>query len=85
MVAQKVPYRFRGTFTQNFGVYHQSSESFFASTPWQLSLGLDAEIPTALSGLPVSFNLGLYGDIGKLYQNSVGVTVRITYGGSTNL
>ena len=85
MVAQKVPYRFRGTFTQNFGVYHQSSESFFASTPWQLSLGLDAEIPTALSGLPVSFNLGLYGDIGKLYHNSVGVTVRITYGGSRNL
>lgn len=84
-VAQKVPYRFRGTFTRNFGVYHQGESSFFASTPWQLSLGLDAEVTPAVTGLPVSFNLGIYGDIGKVYPNSAGISVRITYRGQSKL
>lgn len=84
-VAKKVPYRFRGTFTQNFGTYHQGADSFFASRPWQLSLGLDAEIVPALTGLPVSFNIGVYGDIGKVYHNSAGITIRITYRGQSNL
>jgi hypothetical protein len=82
---KKIPYRFRGTFTQNFGVYHQGAESFFASTPWQLSLGLDAELTPSLTNLPVSFNLGVYGDFGKVYQNSAGFTVKITYGGGCRL
>ena len=82
---KKIPYRFRGTFTQNFGVYHQGAESFFASTPWQLSLGLDAELTPSLTNLPVSFYLGVYGDFGKVYQNSAGFTVKITYGGGCRL
>jgi hypothetical protein len=66
-------------------VYHQGAESFFASTPWQLSLGLDAELTPSLTNLPVSFNLGVYGDFGKVYQNSAGFTVKITYGGGCRL
>lgn len=84
VLAGKVPYRFRGTFTQNFGIYNQAAESFFTSTPWQLSLGLDAELSPSLTGLPVSFSLGVYGDIGKVYQNSLGLTLKVSYGGRRN-
>lgn len=82
MVAGKIPYRFRGTFTRNFGVYHQAEDSFFASVPWQLSLGLDAGLPSSLTGLPVSFSAGVYGDFGKVFQNSIGLTLKVSYKGA---
>ncbi|MBE6215038.1 MAG: capsule assembly Wzi family protein [Bacteroidales bacterium] len=74
----KVPYRFKAVFTENFGTYSGP----LPSVPWQLSLALEADIKGSLTGLPVSFSAGIYGDIGKLYQNSAGLTFRITYAGS---
>lgn len=73
----KVPYRFKATFTENFGTYRNP----FPSKLCQLSLALEASLTKDITTLPVVFTVGLYGDIGKLYQNTAGLTFRITYGG----
>ena len=77
VVAQKVPYRFKATFTENFGTYSTP----YAGVPWQLSLALEADATKKATSLPVAFSLGIYGDFGKLYQNSVGLTLRFSYDG----
>lgn len=78
-VISKVPYRFKATFTENFGTYRDP----FPSKLCQLSLALEASLPGELTGLPVAFSVGLYGDVGKLYQNSAGLTLKVTYKGSS--
>ena len=75
VVAGAVPYRFKSTFTENFGTYG----SPFADGTWQLSLALEAELNKELTRLPLQFSVGLYGDIGRMYQNSVGLTLRMNY------
>lgn len=77
MVARKVPYRFKATFTENFGTYFTP----YANTPWQLSLALEADATKEATSLPVAFSVGVYGDVGKLYPSSAGLTLRITYDG----
>ena len=77
MVARKVPYRFKATYTDNFGTYGKP----YAGVPWQLSLALEADATKQVTSLPVSFSVGVYGDVGKLYPNSVGLTLRISYDG----
>ena len=77
MVARKVPYRFKATYTDNFGTYGKP----YAGVPWQLSLALEADATKQTTSLPVSFSVGVYGDVGKLYPNSVGLTLRISYDG----
>ena len=77
IVARKIPYRFKVTYTDNFGTYF----SPYASVPWQLSLALEADATRQVTSLPVAFSVGLYGDIGKLYPSSAGLTFRITYNG----
>jgi hypothetical protein len=77
-----VPYIFRGTYTRNYGNYHQKESSFFASTPWQLSLGLELEFGREVTNLPLTLGVGAYGDFGQLYQDSVGLTLRFIYGDS---
>ena len=77
MVAAKVPYRFKATFTENFGTYGAP----YPETPWQLSLALEADAVKSFTRLPVTFSLGIYGDVGKLYPDSAGLTLRISYDG----
>ena len=77
IVARRVPYRFKVTYTDNFGTYFAP----YASVPWQLSLALEADATRQVTSLPVAFSVGLYGDIGKLYPSSAGLTFRITYNG----
>ena len=77
VVARKVPYRFKATFTENFGTYGVP----YPETPWQLSLALEADAVKSFTRLPVTFSLGIYGDIGKLYPGSAGLTLRISYDG----
>ena len=79
VVAEKIPYSFKATYTVNYGVYNQSESSYFESRPWQLSLALDAEVGRRLWKLPVEMTLGVYGDIGELYQNSIGLMLKISY------
>lgn len=78
MVARKVPYRFKATFTENFGTYGVP----YPATPWQLSLALEADLAKRLTRLPVVFSLGIYGDVGRLYPDSVGLTLKVSYAGS---
>ena len=79
VVAEKIPYSFKATYTVNYGVYNQSESSYFESRPWQLSLALEAEVGRRLWKLPVERTLGVYGDIGELYQNSIGLMLKISY------
>lgn len=73
VIAQKVPYRFKSTFTENFGTYTMP----LASQPWQLSLALEAD--KAFGDMTLS--VGVYGDVGKLYQNGAGLTFKLAYYG----
>ena len=79
MVASKVPYAMKITYTGNYGVYNQPASSYFESKPWQLSLALEAGLGRDILNMPLDLSVGLYGDIGKLYRNSVGLTLKITY------
>ena len=78
IVKQKIPYRFKATFTENFGLYYTP----YDTGVWQLSMALEADIIKEATSLPVTFSVGLYGDIGRLYQNTAGLTFKISYGGS---
>lgn len=78
-VIAELPYTFKGTFTQNFGRYHQGNSSFFATTPWQLSLAFEMELGRAISSLPLNMSVGIYGDIGEVYPNTAGLSLRLSY------
>ena len=80
-VNKKIPYSFKATYTSNLGNYHQGDESFFASKPWQLSLALEAGVGSRVWKQPLDITLGVYGDIGKLYQDSIGLTLKLDYRG----
>ena len=82
VIMDSVPYIFKGTYTRNYGNYLQGESSFFASTPWQLSLGLEFEFGRDVTNLPLTLGVGAYGDFGELYQNSVGLTLRFIYNDS---
>ena len=47
--------------------------------PWQLSLAFDLGLERLFRAAPVNLNIGLYGDIGQLYQNSAGLTLKLSY------
>ncbi len=78
---KKVPYRFLATYSFNYGKYNQSESSPFASTPQQFSMALEAEFGHRLfdKNLPFAVTLGLYADIGEVYQDCFGFTLRFTY------
>ena len=77
--AKGLPYAFKGTFSLNYGVYNQSETSFFVSRPWQLSLAFDLGLKKFMTNMPIDLNVGIYGDVGQLYQDSVGLTLKLTY------
>ena len=76
----KIPYRALATYTKNMGKYKQPETSFFARYPRQLSLALELEFGEKMHDLPVDFAIGAYADWGQLYQDSVGLTLRVIYG-----
>ena len=78
----KLPYAFKATYSSNWGRYFREGQGFFASHPKQLSLALEVELAEQVTNIPVSFMVGAYGDIGKVYKNSAGLSLRIIYGGS---
>lgn len=75
----EIPYTFKGTYTRNYGRYKQGDASFFATTPWQLSLALEMELGKKMARLPLNLAIGLYGDIGEVYQDCAGLTLKISY------
>ena len=77
-----VPYGFKTTYSSNWGRFGMPADSRFHSHPWQLSLAFELELGRNLTNLPVAFAVGAYGDFGQLYQNCVGLSLRITCGDS---
>lgn len=78
-MVENVPYSFKATYTSNWGTYFNPTGSIFNDRPWQLSLALELEFGKDITNLPMTLAVGAYGDIGKLYQNSFGLTLRIRY------
>lgn len=78
--ARTVPYRFLFTYSRNFGQYSQRLGMFDAA-PQQFSLALEGEVPHLGRSLPLSLGIGLYGDFGQVYQDSFGLTIRLSYTG----
>ena len=66
-----IPYTLKTTFSSNWGTYHIGEDHFFYTKPWQLSMALEFEFGR--------YAVGAYGDIGKVYQNSAGLTFRVAY------
>ena len=82
-LVRKIPYRFKATYSKNFGQYYQSV-SLFETAPWQVSLALEVDVPRLFRNLPVSFSIGAYGDTGELYEDSFGLILKLSYGGQWN-
>ena len=78
VISHKVPYRFKATYTENYGTYSAA----LPDRPWQLSLALEAD---ALTHLPVVFSAGIYSDVGRFYPDSFGLTLKVSYKGSRRL
>lgn len=75
-----VPYRFRATYSSNWGRY--SNSPVFESRPKQLSLALEVELGEQVTDMPMAVAVGAYADFGKLYKNSAGLTLRMSWRGS---
>ena len=84
-VAWSVPYSFKATYSSNWGRYADQGKGFFASHPQQLSLALEVELSEQVTNIPLTFAIGAYGDFGKVYANSAGISLRILYGGFRTL
>lgn len=82
-LAGKVPYALKATYTVNYGVYNQEASSVFAKKPSQLSLAFEVGWVKPFK-LPVDISLGIYGDVGELYQDSVGLTLKLGYRNTIN-
>lgn len=83
--AGPVPYSFKATYSSNWGRYSNSSDSIFHTRPKQLSLALEVELSEQVTRIPLTFSVGAYGDFGKLYRNSAGLSLRVFYCGSRTL
>lgn len=75
----EVPYMFKATYSSNWGRYSNPAGSVFHNRPKQLSLALEAVLSKQVTNLPVAFSIGAYGDFGKLYPNTVGLSLRVFY------
>ncbi len=76
-----MPYRFLATYSRNYGKYSQSESSVFAKKPQQFSLALEVEFGQRFwPGLPLRVIVGAYGDVGDLYRDSVGATLKVIWG-----
>lgn len=84
-VAWRLPYAFKATYSSNWGRYFGDGKDVFASRPKQLSLALEVELSEQVTNIPVAFVVGAYGDLGKVYRNSAGLSLRVIYGGSRSL
>lgn len=73
---QKIPYKFRLSYSRNYGTYSKPLEH----TPKQCSFGLEAGI-LRNPGIPFYMDLGIYGDYGKLYHRNFGLTISLSRNG----
>ena len=78
-VVGRFPYKLKATYTSNWGRYSNATGSVFETKPKQVSLALEVALRRQVTRLPVDFAVGLYGDCGKLYQNSIGLSLRVLF------
>ena len=76
------PYKLKATYSRNYGRYDQSEDSVYATAPWQLSMAMEVGVQRKITKLPVEFWVGAYSDLGKLYQDSFGLTLKVIHRGS---
>ena len=83
VISRKLPYALKATYTKNYGRYNQPATSYFASEPWQVSLAFETVIGQRIwDRLPMEVAVGVYGDMGQLYPQSVGLVLKLSYLGS---
>lgn len=82
-IARRIPYRFKATYSRNYGRYTQVPEmkDFFETVPEQFSLALEADFPKFSKKFPISLSVGLYGDAGDLYGDNFGIILKLSYSG----
>ena len=76
------PYFFKSTYSSNYGRYGQQEDSVYSTVPWQLSVALEVGILGRITGLPVDFWVGAYADLGQMYPDSVGLSLKVMHRGS---
>ena len=81
-LADGLPYTFKGTYSVNYGIYGRQESEVFENKPWQVSLAFEMGFKRFMRNLPVNLHLGIYGDVGRLYQNCAGLTLRFSYVGA---
>jgi hypothetical protein len=79
--AHKIPYRIKATYSINYGNYTQREE-IFESSPKQFSGAIEADLPQIGRTLPLLISIGTYVDLGELYPDNLGLTLRLTLRGS---
>ena len=76
------PYVFKSTYSRNYGKYGQREDSVYSSTPWQLSMALEVGLQSGMTGIPVDFWVGVYADLGQMYPDTFGLSLKIMHRGS---
>ena len=79
---ERCPYAFKSTYSRNYGRYGQQDGSMYSDAPWQLSMALEVGVPGNMTRLPVDFWIGAYADLGQMYPDTFGLSVKIIYCGS---
>ena len=79
-IVRKIPYRFKATYSENYGNYSQTLD-IFGKALRQVSLALEVDIPAFSDKWPLALSVGAYGDVGELYRDSFGLTLRLSYSG----
>lgn len=78
-IVSGLPYKLKVTYSRNYGKYKQAETSFYNTTPWQLSMGLEVLLKKSLTRIPTDISVGTYYDVGQLYDDSFGVTLKLSY------
>lgn len=78
-VARKAPYKLLLTYTKNFGAYSQRL-AIFNDTPRQVSGALEVSLPRRIFRGTTGVTFGLYADKGSLYQDNLGLSLRLNWG-----
>lgn len=80
VISEKIPYSLKATYTKNYGRYNQAVWPFGDNKPWQLSLAFETVIGQRIwKKLPMDVSVGVYGDLGELYPDSFGFTLKLAY------
>ena len=82
-LARKIPYRFKATYSRNYGRYSQQGlyAEFFGTVPEQLSMALEVDFPIFSKRFPIALSTGIYVDAGELYGDNFGITLKLSYTG----